>query len=248
MRAFEHWVDISSTSDDAAASRIRDDGIDVLVELKGHTAGSRLGIVCRRPAPIQIHYLGFPGTLGLDAISHLVADAVIAPPADEAGYHETLVRMPDCYQVNDDRRALPNAPARSALGLPDDELVLACLNHSAKLSRTFFRLWAQAMREVPRSVLWLYVPHEVARRNLRVEAEREGLDPRASCSLPRRRTKRTSRACAWPILRSTCCHAARTLRAATRCGLACRCCRAGVPRLRAVSGRACSPRLDCRNW
>ncbi len=177
MRAFEHWVDISGISDDAAASRIRNDGIDVLVELKGHTAGSRLGIVCRRPAPIQIHYLGFPGTLGLDAISHLVADAVIAPPADEASYHETLVRMPACYQVNDDRRALPNAPARSALGLPDDELVLACLNHSAKLSRTFFRLWAQAMREVPRSVLWLYVPHEVARRNLRVEAKREGFDP-----------------------------------------------------------------------
>ncbi len=158
-------------------NRIRGDGIDVLVELKGHTAGNRLGITCRRPAPIQLHYLGFPGTLGLGAISHLVADAVVAPPGEEADYHETLLRMPLCYQVNDDRRVLPAAPARSALGLPDDGIVLACFNQTTKLSRAFFRLWVQAMKEVPRSVLWLYVPNEIAQRNLRREGEREGLDP-----------------------------------------------------------------------
>ncbi len=178
VRAFDRWVDIAGVSDDTAAGRIRDDGIDVLVELKGHTAGSRLGISCRRPAPIQLHYLGFPGTLGLDAISHLVADAVVVPAGEEAGYHEMLLRMPVCYQVNDDRRALPVAPARSELGLPDDRIVLACFNQTNKLSRTFFHLWAQAMREVPGSVLWLYVPHELTQRNVRREAEREGLDPR----------------------------------------------------------------------
>jgi predicted O-linked N-acetylglucosamine transferase (SPINDLY family) len=177
VRGFDRWVDISDTSDAAAASRIRDDGIDVLVELKGHTAGNRLGILCRRPAPVQLHYLGFPGTLGLDAISHLVADAVVVPPGEEADYHETVLRMPHCYQVNDDRRALPDAPARATLGLPDDSIVLACFNHTTKLSRAFFRLWAQAMLAVPKCVLWLFVPHDVAQRNLRGEAERAGLDP-----------------------------------------------------------------------
>mgnify|MGYP003694562883 CR=1 FL=1 len=177
VRGFDRWVDLADMSDDAAANRIRNDGIDVLVELKGHTVGNRLGIVCRRPAPIQIHYLGFPGTLGLDAISQ---------PCRRRGGHscrrrgrlqETLLRMPHCYQVNDDRRALPAVPARSALGLPDEAIVLACFNQTTKLSRAFFRLWVQAMREVPRSVLWLYVPHEITQRNLRREAEREGLDP-----------------------------------------------------------------------
>jgi len=177
VRGFDRWVDIAGVSDDDAANRIRDDGIDVLVELKGHTAGNRLGLVCRRPAPIQLHYLGFPGTLGLDAISHLVADAVVIPAGEEAAYHETLLRMPLCYQVNDDRRVLPAVPARSALGLPNDKIVLACFNQTAKLSRAFFHLWAQAMQEVPRSVLWLFVPHEITQRNLCREAEREGLDP-----------------------------------------------------------------------
>jgi protein O-GlcNAc transferase len=177
VRGFDRWVDIAGVSDDAAAKRIRDDGIDVLVELKGHTAGNRLGIVCRRPAPIQLHYLGFAGTLGLDAISHLVADATVIPAGEEAGYHEALLRMQHCYQVNDDRRVLRPAPARSALGLPDEAIVLACFNQTTKLSRAFFRVWAQAMREAPRSVLWLFAPYEAAQRNLRREAEREGLDP-----------------------------------------------------------------------
>jgi protein O-GlcNAc transferase len=176
VRSFDRWVDIAGMNDDAAAKRIGDDGIDVLVELKGHTAGSRLGIVCRRPAPLQLHYLGFPGTLGLDAVSHLVADATVVPAGEEAGYQETLLRMPVCYQVNDDRRALPPAAARSALGLAEEAIVLACFNQSAKLSRAFFGLWAQAMREVPGSVLWLYAPHAAAQRNLRREAQREGLD------------------------------------------------------------------------
>lgn len=185
VRGFDRWVDIAGVSDDAAAKRIRDDGIDVLVELKGHTAGNRLGIVCRRPAAIQLHYLGFPGTLGLDAIARLVADPVVIPAGEEAAYHETLLRMPLCYQVNDDRRALPAMPARSALGLPEDQMVLACFNQAAKLSRAFFHLWAQAMREVPRSVLWLFVPHEITQRNLRREAEREGLDPQRIVFAPR---------------------------------------------------------------
>jgi predicted O-linked N-acetylglucosamine transferase (SPINDLY family) len=173
--AFDHWVEIAN-DDVAAARRIRDDGIDVLVDLKGHTKDNRLGIACRRPAPVQIHYLGYPGTLGLDAISHLVADAITIPPGEESSYHETVVRLPRCYQVNDSRRPLPAALPRAALGLSEEAIVLACFNQTYKLSREFLRLWARAMHEVPRSVLWLYVPNETAQRNLRREALREGLD------------------------------------------------------------------------
>ncbi len=174
-RSFDQWVEIGEDDDDAAARRIREDGIDVLVDLKGHTKDSRLGVACRRPAPVQIHYLGFPGTLGLDAISHFVADAITIPPGEETSYHEAVLRMPRCYQVNDSRRPLPDATARSVLGLPDDAIVLACFNQTYKLSRRFFAAWARALREAPRGVLWLYVPDAAAQRNLLAEAAREGL-------------------------------------------------------------------------
>src|SRR4029079_17599835 len=115
------------------------------------------------------------GTLGVDAISHLVADAITIPPGEESSYHETVLRLPRCYQVNDRERPLPDATPRHLLRLPDDAIVLACFNQTYKLSRRFFGVWAQAMREVPRSVLWLYVPDAAAQRNLLAEAAREGL-------------------------------------------------------------------------
>lgn len=174
-RSFDRWVEIGGDDDDVAARRIRDDGIDVLVDLKGHTQDSRLAVACHRAAPVQIHYLGFPGTLGIDAISHLVADAITIPPGEESAYHETVLRLPRCYQVNDGKRPLPAATPRDVLRLPDDAIVLACFNQTYKLSRRFFGVWAQAMREVPRSVLWLYVPDAAAQGHLLAEAAREGL-------------------------------------------------------------------------
>ncbi|MCC7217762.1 MAG: hypothetical protein IT517_13375, partial [Burkholderiales bacterium] len=175
VRAFDHWVDLSRVDDDAAAQRIRADAIDVLVDLKGHTQNSRLAILARRPAPVQVHYLGFPGTLGFDAVTHLVADDVVAPAADAARFSETVVRLPRCYQVNDDRRPLPPAAPRAALGLPAEALVVACLNQPYKLSRRFLRLWADAIRAVPDCVLWLFAPQEAARANLAREAAALGL-------------------------------------------------------------------------
>lgn len=174
--AFEHWREAGQTSDDAFAQGIRADAIDVLVDLSGHTA-ERLGIAARRPARVQIHYLGFPGTLGFDGIDGIVADSVIAPPGAERGYHERLLRLPRCYMVTDNRRALPPAPPRAKLGLPEHAVVLACFNQAYKLTRSFFEIWCETLREHAHAVLWLYQPDPAIQARLRAEAARCNVAP-----------------------------------------------------------------------
>ena len=173
--AFEHWRDVRELSDDDAASRIASDSIDVLVDLKGHTSGSRLAILARRPAPVQLHYLGFPGTLGYGAIDGFVADAIVAPPGSEAEFAERVLRLPVCYQVNDNRRELPPIQARSDAGLPERGLVLACFNQAYKITERVASVWMDALREHQDAVLWLAVPHALARRNLAAFAVRNGV-------------------------------------------------------------------------
>ena len=183
--AFDHWTEVGGISDADCAKKIRADGIDVLVDLKGHTGGSRLGILAHRPAPVQLHYLGYPGTLGYDGVDGIVADAHVVPLGSEHWYHERVWRLPRCYQVNDDRRPLPSPTARAALGLPDDALVLACFNQTYKLTRTFFAVWLDALRTNGNALLWLYVPLPLAQENLRNEAARAGIDPRRIRFAPR---------------------------------------------------------------
>ncbi len=175
--AFEHWVEVGTMTDLECAQRIRADGIDVLVDLKGYTGNARLGMLSRRPAPVQLHYLGYPGTLGFDGIDGMVADAIVVPRGTEADYHERVWRVPRCYQVNDSRRALPPAASRAALGLPDDAIVLACFNQTYKVTRGFFEAWTSVLAEVDTAILWLYAPIPSAQRNLAAEATRAGIDP-----------------------------------------------------------------------
>ncbi|MBK9675635.1 MAG: tetratricopeptide repeat protein [Betaproteobacteria bacterium] len=170
------WVDVAALDDEAAARRMRDDRLDVLVDLKGHTQDARLGILARRPAPCQLHYLGFPGTLGTDAIDGIVADDTVVPPGDERHFHERVHRLPRCYQVTDGTRELPDPTPRAALGLPADAVVLACFNQTYKLSREFFALWLAALERVPQAVLWLYAPLAPARANLVAAARAAGAD------------------------------------------------------------------------
>lgn len=171
------WRDVKSASDADAAAIIRDDGLDLLIERKGHTRGGRLGILASRPAPVQLHYMSFPGTLGYDAVDGIIADGVVIPEGAEASYHERIWRMPRCYFVNDGRRALPPAAARRDAGLPDDALVFACFNQSYKLSARVFAIWMDAMAHVPNVVLWLLSPGARARANLQACAARAGVDP-----------------------------------------------------------------------
>ena len=175
--ALDRWQDVRGLSDAEVARLIRDDGIDLLVDRAGHTLGARLGILASRPAPVQIHYMSFPGTLGYDAVDGIIADAEVVPPGDEAYYHETVWRLPRSYYVNDRRRGLPPAAHRAAHGLPEDALVLACLNQTYKLRRALFTVWMDALRAAPKAILWLKVDQQRARSNLRAEAQRAGIDP-----------------------------------------------------------------------
>jgi len=175
--SFEHWRDVRELSDQDIARAIRDDGIDLLIERKGHTRGGRLAILAQRPAAVQIHYMSFPGTIGYDAVDGIIADAEVVPPGAEADFHERVWRLPRCYYVNDNRRGIPRPSPRRDNGLPEDALVLACLNQGYKLRRPFFSAWMEALRAQSDAVLWLLAGHPQAQANLRVEAAKSGVDP-----------------------------------------------------------------------
>ena len=175
--SFEHWRDVRELSDEDIARAIRDDGIDLLIERKGHTRGGRLAILAQRPAAVQIHYMSFPGTIGYDAVDGIIADAEVVPPGAEADFHERVWRLPRCYYVNDNRRGIPRASPRRDNGLPEGALVLACLNQGYKLRRPFFAVWMEALRAQSDAVLWLLAGHPRAQANLRAEAANSGVDP-----------------------------------------------------------------------
>jgi predicted O-linked N-acetylglucosamine transferase (SPINDLY family) len=156
---------------------IRADGIDLLIDCAGHTRENRLAILASRPAPVQLHYMGFPGTLGYDAIDGLIADDEVVPPAFEQFYHEHVWRLPRCYFVNDGGRGMPPPVTRAEAGLPNDALVLACLNQSYKLSPSVFAIWMEALRRAPDAVLWLLEAGARTSANLRTQALRAGVDP-----------------------------------------------------------------------
>ena len=153
--AVEHWVDIRKLSDDDAARRIAQDGIDILVDVNGHTRDSRTGVFARRPAPIQVNWLGYPGTMGSTYHQYIIADDWIIPKGSEKYYSEKVLRLP-CYQPNDRKRKVsPNVPTRREAGLPEEGFVFCCFNGTHKIAKFTFERWLDILREVPGSVLWL---------------------------------------------------------------------------------------------
>jgi protein O-GlcNAc transferase len=176
--AFEHFVEIGDIGDAEAARRIRADEIDILVDLKGYTFRARTEIFALRPAPVQVNYLGYPGTMGAPFIDYLLGDCVITPEAHQPDYSEQLVRLPDCYQPNDNRRPIaPERPSRAACGLPDDAFVFCCFNNNSKITPTIFAIWMRILARVPGSVLWLYEANPAAQDNLQYAAGAQGIDP-----------------------------------------------------------------------
>ncbi len=175
VAAFDDWRDLHGRSDTDVATAIRADRIDVLIDCNGHTRGARLAPLAQRPATVQLHYMGFPGTLGYDAIDGLIADAIVVPPGDDAWFHERVFRLPRCYFATDRARGLPDRAPRAAQGLPDDAIVLASLNQPYKLTDDVFATWMEALREAPRCVLWLLASHPRTQANLRTHAERRGV-------------------------------------------------------------------------
>ncbi|MBN8486615.1 MAG: tetratricopeptide repeat protein [Burkholderiales bacterium] len=173
--ACEHFVDVSLLGHKAIAQRIRDDGIDLLVDLKGHTRGSRFELLAWRPAPVQLAWLGYPASTGADFIDYMVGDPVVTPLEHAANYSEQIAQLPHSYQPNDRRRALPPAPSRASLGLPVDAAVLCCFNQTYKMSPHMLDLWARILHGSPRAVLWMLAWDPHARSVLTCELGQRGV-------------------------------------------------------------------------
>lgn len=178
IRASAHMFhDIRNLSHTAAAQLIRNDQIDVLVDLKGHTGGARPEIVALHPAPITVNFLGHPGTLGGVLADVLIGDEVVTPQIHASLFSEALLRLPGCYQPNGRLMPLAPAPERASLGLPADKIVLCCFNAHYKISRTMFGMWMNVLRHSPESVLWLLNSSVASSRNLANAAGEAGISP-----------------------------------------------------------------------
>ena len=175
--AVEHFIDVHQQSDDDIAALIRRREIDIVIDLMGLTQHNRLSALARRPAPIQVNYLGYSGTTGADFIDYIVADATVIPEEHRAFYSEEVVWLPDCYLITDDRRAVAErTPSRSECGLPEDGFVFCCFNNTYKLGPETFAVWTRLLKATPGSVLWLSEANVTAQVNLRREAEQSGIE------------------------------------------------------------------------
>ena len=178
MNAIDHYVDIVDLDDGEAADRIRALELDILVDLKGYTENTRLGIFCRRPAPVQVTYLGFPGTVANAGIDYALTDNIITPASSEPFFDEELLRLSPSYQCNDTNRPVfERTGDRSRFGLPDNAIVFCSFNQFAKFKEPVFAAWMDVLRAVQGSVLWLLAGSQIQENNLRGAATRHGIDP-----------------------------------------------------------------------
>jgi len=176
--SFSKLIEVSKQSDIEIARISRSLEIDIAVDLKGYTKESRPGIFSYRAAPIQISYLGFPGTLGADYMDYIVADQNLIPPESHQYYSEKIIYLPNSYQVNDRKRLISNKQfTRQELGLPQDGFVFCCFNKNYKILPETFACWMRILSVVHGSVLWLFEDNPLAAENLRREALHYAIDP-----------------------------------------------------------------------
>jgi len=175
--ACEHFVDIARNPDDVAVARIRADALDILIDLKGYTLGARPAILAQRPAPVQISWLGYPGSTGAEFIDYLIADHFIVSAGQDSNYAERVLRLPHCYQPNDRKRAIAQPLDRAAHGLPDSGFVFCAFNQAYKITPDVFACWMNLLRRTPDSVLWLLADNRWATENLKRAAQGHAIDP-----------------------------------------------------------------------
>jgi protein O-GlcNAc transferase len=178
LAAFGTFLDVRLWDDKRIAEDIRGREIDILVDLMGFTENSRPGIVARRPAPVQVNYLGFAGTMGADYLDYLIADSVVIPEESEAHYSERIIRLPACYLPADRARKIADTPSsRTAADLPESGFVFCCFNHSYKIRPEILDLWLRLLQQTPGTVLWLNQMDPAAQRNLAARARERDVDP-----------------------------------------------------------------------
>jgi protein O-GlcNAc transferase len=176
IKAVDRFVDIRQIDLATAQERIYQDGVDILIDLMGYSRGARTGLLTRRPAPVQVNFLGYPGTMGADFIDYILVDPYVVPAEEQRCYREHLVQLPRCYQPNDSKRQIDSkTPLRAECNLPDVGFVFCCFNASHKITPEFFSIWMRVLAAVPGSVLWLLNDNPAAERNLRREAVARGV-------------------------------------------------------------------------
>ena len=173
---FDRFIDVGNLRHSEAAVRIHRDEIDILVDLTGFTAGARTEILAYRPAPIQVNYIGYPGTMGAAFIDYILADPVVAPFEHQPFYRERIVHLPDCYLPYDTKRVIADTtPSRQDCGLPEQGFVFCCFNNAFKIRPDIFAIWMRLLKAVPDSVMWLPDANAWVKVNLRREAEDRGI-------------------------------------------------------------------------
>jgi protein O-GlcNAc transferase len=177
-QAFDHFIDLRGWGTRQAAQWIRDHEIDIVVDLGGYTSDARSDILAFKPAPVQVNWLGYPGTMGVPTMDYILADRHVIPPGAEAFYDEQVVRLPHAYLPTDaNLQPAERTPTRAECGLPDEGVVFCCFNHDYKISPVVFGSWLQLLAAVPGSVLWLMSRNEHSIAHLRGAAQAKGIDP-----------------------------------------------------------------------
>ena len=185
-RAFDRFIEVRRLSDTDVVRQLRELRVDIAVDLKGYTGDSRPELLAARCAPLQVSYLGYPGTTGMGHMDYVVADRIVLPPEDARHYTERIVWLPDCYQVNDGTRAIAErTPTRAELGLPQAGFVFCSFNSAYKITPEVFDGWMGLLRQLPGSVLWLLGDAPEAMENLRREAAARDVDPARLVFAPR---------------------------------------------------------------
>lgn len=188
--AFDQFIDVRNYSDRVVAQLSREMEIDIAVDLKGFTQDARTGIFAERAAPIQVNYLGFPGSMGAPYIDYIIADRVIIPDELKKHYSEAVVRLPHCYQTNDNKRLISNVvPTRLSQGLPEYGRVLCSFNNNYKITPQVFDIWMRVLKRFPDCVLWLLQDNPRAMENLRSEAKERNVDEGRLVFAPRLRNE-----------------------------------------------------------
>ena len=161
-----------------SAEKIFEDKVDILVDLAGHTEGNRMEICSFRPAPLQVRYLGMPGTTGADYFDYVITDPIVIPEEQAPFYSEKFIYLPHSYQINSARPGFSDYRfTRKILGLPENDFVFCSFNTNYKLDPVMFDVWMSILKRVPGSVLWLLKGKEIVERNLRQAAETKYVDP-----------------------------------------------------------------------
>jgi predicted O-linked N-acetylglucosamine transferase (SPINDLY family) len=182
----DRFVDMYGIPSDTIAERIHADGVDILLDLNGYVQNLRPETLALRPAPVQVNYLGYPGTTGAPYMDFIIVDRFVVPPDQAPHFSERLAYLPDCYQPNDRaRRIAADTPSRAACALPDTGFVFCAFNQAYKITPTLFDIWMRLLAATPASVLWLLETHPEASANLRATAARAGIDPQRLVFAPR---------------------------------------------------------------